>query len=289
MSSLPGVGVTIWESGTWHGGLQAQPASSLTFWIQTERMGETLDLKDKCREGQNDRLCHLQTVQLIRIPGVLSKLSWSFLAVHRERSPRTIQLGMREALLDRSHWLENLYRDKQGQNSGGYCFYFFWRWKPFQTSEGSDVSLLIHTKRTYVWISPHLSPTCVNTHKHTPTHVYKHIVFIFTLLYLEWWETVIFLNQILFSINIQKCSKRLKGEVFFGCYFTHIDINKSKTILDSSGEAGIAIGTGSWLLSLPVFLFQCCLESAAQRLLKAKSLLLACDSFSLPFILLKCA
>lgn len=133
------------------------------------------------------------------------------------------------------------------------------------------------TSRPRVWI-----------HTSTHPHMYTSTLFLF-LLYLEWWETVIFLNQILFSINIQKCSKRLKGEVFFGCYFTHIDINRSKTILDSSGEAGIAVGTGSWLLSLPVFLFQCCLESAAQRLLKAKSLLLACDSFSLPFILFKCA
>lgn len=136
-------------------------------------------------------------------------------------------------------------------------------------------------------ISSPLAHVSEYTQAHTHTCIQAHCFYFYSISSGE--KLSFFLNQILFSINIQKCSKRLKGEVFFGCYFTHIDINRSKTILDSSGEAGIAVGTGSWLLSLPVFLFQCCLESAAQRLLKAKSLLLACDSFSLPFILLKCA
>lgn len=156
----------------------------------------------------------------------------------------------------------------------------------------ASISLLTHTKRTYKWIPPHLSPTPVDTYKHTPTHMYTSTLFLVLYFSISSSEKLLFFfNQILFSINIENCPRILKGKVLCGCYFIHIYINKSKPVLliHYSWEAGTAIGTGSCLLSLPVFLFQCCLESAAQRLLKAESWLLAYNSLSFLFILLKCA
>lgn len=52
MSTSTGIGVSIWEYGTWHSGLQAQPAPSFIFLIQIERMEKIIDLKTSAQKDK---------------------------------------------------------------------------------------------------------------------------------------------------------------------------------------------------------------------------------------------
>lgn len=136
------------------------------------------------------------------------------------------------------------------------------------------------TPRTWVWISSPLPCVWIYISTYPHSYIQGHCFYFYTSL----WRVVrnCHFSQIFCSVNIQNFPKALKGEVFDDCY-THVHINKSKTTLHSSVEAGIAVCTGSCLVSLPALPFPCCLESWAERLLKAKSLLLACYSFSFFF------